>query len=462
MRGSRAIAVLSLAGLTYSLAQTTIISALTPLADQFHAGTTDLAWTYSGFLLASAVATPLFGRLGDMFGKRRMLIAALALFLVGSIVAAFGRSLDMIILGRCIQGLGGGIFPLSFALARDLLPLHERSRGIGTISAMVGVGGGLGLLVGGVLVDNVSWQSTFWVNAGLAASAAICVRAVIPSVGIRTPGRVDIAGAVLLGMGIVLPLLALTRTASWGWMDVRTVGLVAVGAAVLVAWFGHERRSPNPLVDLDLFRRRPVLLTNTATLLAGLGIFGSFLAIPELARVPIVHGGLGLSATGVGLLLLPGSMLMLFAGPASGMLGDRFGNRVPLILGVGLGAIGLLALGVAHHSRGEMLLATLPLYAGMGLAFAAMPNLIGDAVPNEQTGEATGINALIRSVGAGLGGEINASVLAAHLGRGGTPLGPGFTAAFLLGSAFAGVGVLAAIAVPRRRAAAALVAVAAP
>jgi EmrB/QacA subfamily drug resistance transporter len=446
---SRVVLVLSVAALTYSLAQTTIISALAELEHAFDAGTTSVAWTYSGFLLASAVATPLLGRLGDMFGRRRMLLVALAMFFAGSVVAALADSLVMVVVGRCIQGLGGGIFPVCFAIARDLLPEHQRRRGIGAISATIGIGGGLGLLVGGLLVDNVSWQSTFWANAGLAAAAALAVYWLIPESGVRSPGRVDAAGAVLLGIGVVLPLLAVTRTPTWGWTDPRTIVLALAGFAVLFVWWQHERRTAHPLVDIALTSRRPVLLTNAATFLAGLGIFGSFLALPQIASVPVSDSGLGLTATQIGLLLLPGATLMLFAGPLAGFLGDRFGSRLPLILGVALGALGLALLGFGHARRAEVLVFTLPMYVGMGLAFAAMPNLIVDSVPASQTGEATGVNALIRSAGAGLGGVICASVLAAHTGAAGLPTSSGFTAAFLLGAALAGLGACAALAVPR-------------
>lgn len=451
MLSSRVVLVLSLAALTYSLAQTTIISALGELERTFNASTTSVAWTYSGFLLASAVATPLLGRLGDMFGRRRMLLVALGMFFAGSVVAALAGSLAVVIVGRCIQGLGGGIFPVCFAIARDLLPEHQRRRGIGAISATIGIGGGLGLLVGGLLVDNVSWQATFWANAGLAATAAIAVYWLIPDSGLRSPGRVDAPGAVLLGIGVVLPLLAVTRAPTWGWTDPRTIGLALAGLGVLLVWWHHERRTAHPLVDIALACRRPVLLTNAATFLAGLGIFGSFLALPEIASVPVSDGGLGLTATEIGLLLLPGATLMLFAGPAAGFLGDRFGSRVPLVLGVALGATGLMLLGLGHGSRGEVLLFTLPMYVGMGLAFAAMPNLIVDSVPAAQTGEATGVNALVRSAGAGLGGEICASVLAAHTGAAGLPTSAGFTAAFLVGGVLAGLGACAALAVPRHR-----------
>src|SRR5690242_9818090 len=203
----RSLAVLSLAGLAFSLAQTMIIPALGDLKERLNADETGVAWTLTGYLLAAAVATPVFGRLGDMFGKRRMLVVSLAFFAAGSVVSALGQSLEVVVIGRVLQGVGGGIFPLCFGIIRDEFPPNRVGQSIGLISATLGIGGGLGLVVGGLLVDHASYHDIFWLSAVMSAVAAVAVQLLIPESPVRQPGKVDVRGAAVLGVGLVLPMV---------------------------------------------------------------------------------------------------------------------------------------------------------------------------------------------------------------------------------------------------------------
>jgi MFS family permease len=268
---------------------------------------------------------------------------------------------------------------------------------------------------------------------------------------VRSPGRVDLRGAVLLGIGLVLPLVAVSQAHVWHWASLRTLGLIAAGVAVLAAWVVVQRRTEQPLADIATLTKPPVLITNLATLLVGFGMFGSFILIPQLAEAPTsTPYGLGYGATGAGLLMLPGSLLMLVLGPLSGIIGSRVGNKVPLALGAGVAAIGLLLLGVAHGSAAEILAFSALMFAGVGLAFAAMPNLIMEAVPPEQTGEATGFNALVRSVGASVGTQVSATILAGTVvASTGFPADSGYRDAFVISAAIAGVAAVAALLIPR-------------
>jgi MFS family permease len=264
---------------------------------------------------------------------------------------------------------------------------------------------------------------------------------------------VDLRGAVVLAAGLVPPLFAISRANEWGWGSVRTLGMVALGALILTAFVALERRTEHPLADIAALRRPPVLMTNIATLLVGFGMFGSFILIPQLAETPASSGyGFGLDATGAGLLLLPGSLVMLFAGPVSGTLGARFGSKFPLAVGCALAAAGLALLGVAHGTQGLVLAWAILMFAGVGLAFSAMPNLIVQAVPPTQTGEAIGVNALVRSVGASLGTQISAAILAGSAAAGSAlPTDGGYAAAFLISGGVAGLAGLVALAIPAPR-----------
>jgi EmrB/QacA subfamily drug resistance transporter len=445
----RSLLILGTAALSFALAQTSLIPAIGDLIDTFDTDAAGVAWTLTGYLLAAAVCTPLLGRLGDMFGKRRMLVISLGLFAAGNVVAALGDSLAVIVAGRVLQGAGGGIFPLCFGIVRDEFPAEKVRSSIGLISATAGIGGGLGLVMGGLLVDHASYHWIFWVGAAGATLAAIATELWIPESPVRTPGRVDIRGAAILAVGLALPLYAIAEANTWGWTSPKTLGLTAAGLAVLVVWVAVERRTEMPLADIPTLSRPPVLMTNVATLLTGFGMFGSFILIPQLAEASTSTGyGFGASATEAGLLMVPGSLTMLLAGPLSGVLGNRFGSKVPLALGGFISAFGLLALGVAHGTQLEVLIGAIVMFAGIGLAFAAMPNLIVDAVPQRQTGEATGFNALVRSVGSSLGSQVSASILAGSIVAGGSPTESSFETAFVVSAAVALAAAATALFIP--------------
>jgi EmrB/QacA subfamily drug resistance transporter len=447
----RTLLILGVAALAFALGQTTLVPAIPALARALDTDASGVAWAMTGYLLAAAVCTPVVGRLGDMFGKRRLLVTALLAFAAGSIVSALGTALWVVVAGRVLQGVGGGIFPLCFGIIRDEFPRDRVARSVGLLSALAAIGGGLGLVLGGLVVDHISYHWIFWIGAIMGLAAAVAAQVLVPESPIRSPGRVDVRGAVVLGVGLVLPLVGISQAHIWGWGSARTLGLIGVGIVVLAAWVVLERRTEQPLADISALVKAPVLMTNLATLLVGFGMFGSFILIPQLAEAPTSTGyGLGLDATGAGLLMLPGSLLMLFLGPFSGILGTRFGNKVPLAAGSLTASVGLLLLGVAHGSTREIVLFSALMFCGIGLAFAAMPNLIMEAVPPEQTGEATGFNALVRSVGASVGTQVTATILAGSIAAGAAlPSSSGYTDAFVVSAVVAAFAALAALAIPR-------------
>jgi EmrB/QacA subfamily drug resistance transporter len=440
--------VLCLAAFAWALAQTTLIPAFPALERDLHCGPSEVAWTMTGYLIPAAVMTPTLGRLGDLLGRRRVLLWTLVVFAAGCAISALGDSLPVVVLGRVLQGAGGGIFPLCFGIIREEQKGEAVSRSIGTISALVGAGGGLGLFLGGLIVDNASIHWIFWVTAIIAAVAFVAVFLVVPESRERAPGGVDLRGAVLLGFGLALPLFAISRANVWGWLSPATLGLAAVGFLVLLVFVRIERRTEHPLADVAALARRPVLMTNLATLLIGFGIFGSFILTPQLAQAPTSSGyGLGLDATGGGLVMVPGALAMLFLGPFSGALGSRIGNKFPLILGAAVAALGLVLLAFVHDSVWALVGFAGMLYAGVGLCFAAMPNLIVEAVPPVQTGEMTGFNALVRTTGSSLGTQVSSAILAGTAAAS-VPSEGSYELAFLISAAAAAGAILIGIAIP--------------
>jgi EmrB/QacA subfamily drug resistance transporter len=447
----RSLLILSCGALAFSLAQTMLVPALGELTHQLNTDASGIAWVLTGYLLAAAVATPVAGRLGDMFGKRRLLVLSLLLFGAGSAVAALGSSLGVVVAGRVLQGFGGGIFPLCFGIIRDEFPRERVAGSIGLISAIFGIGGGAGLIGGGLIADHLSYHWIFWLGAITAALAAIATEIWVPESPERKPGRVDLRGAALLAAGLVMPLIAISRANDWGWGAPQTIVLIAAGLVVLAIWVAVERRTPQPLADIPTLIKPPVLMTNIATLLVGFGMFGSFLLIPQLAELPTDTGfGFGLDATGAGLLLLPGSVMMLFTGPISGALGTRFGSKLPLAGGAAITSLGLFGLAFDHGTQLTVIIWAFVMSTGIGLSFAAMANLIVEAVPRAQTGEATGFNALTRSVGASIGSQVTAAILAGSAVAG-SPLATddGFTTAFLVCAIGSAVAACIALVIPR-------------
>jgi MFS family permease len=367
-------------------------------------------------------------------------------------VCALAPSLQLTISGRALQGLGSGVFPLSFGIVRDEFPAARVPTAIGLMGAVAGIGGGIGLPLGGVIADHADFHWIFWLSVVVGAAATATTILFVPESPVRKPGRVDVPGALLLAVGLIALLLAISKANAWGWAAPRTLGLLAAGGAVLVGWVFFERRRPMPLVDMRTLGRRAVLTTNVATLLVGFGLFASFILLPQLAEEPHSTGyGFGLNATQAGLLLMPMALSNLLIAPLGGAIGARRGSRVPLVAGSAIASVGLLLLALDHSTPAAVVVWAILLGTGIGLAFAAMPNLIIEAVEPHETGEATGVNTIMRNIGATIGAQLAASVLAAHVISGTSlPADRGFTLALLIGAGGGLVAALCGLAIPSR------------
>jgi EmrB/QacA subfamily drug resistance transporter len=447
------LAVLLIGALAYALSQTLVVPALPEIQKQLHTSTTAVTFVLTGYLLTASVATPIMGRLGDMFGKNRMLVVTLGVFGLGSLVAALSQSIEVLIAGRAIQGVGGAVFPLSFGIIRDEFPRERVATGIGLISATFGIGGGAGLVLSGVIVDHLDYEWIFWLGVIVVAVAIVAARRWVPESPVKSPARIDWVGAGLLSAGLVALLVAVSEGNAWGWGSAAVLLLFALAAAVLLVWIGYEKRAPQPLVDMRMMRDRAVLTTNLTALLVGFGMFGSFILIPQFVQVPAAAGfGFGASVTEAGLYLLPSAAVMLVAGPFAGWLGGRVGSKLPLQLGTGIAATSFVFLALLHDEPWSIYVGTSLLGLGIGFSFASMANLIVDAVDQNQTGVATGINTIMRTIGGSIGGQVAASIVAGHVvASTGLPEEAGFTAAFAMSAIGVGAAFLFTFSIPGRR-----------
>jgi len=458
------LAILTLAGIAYALQQTMVIPALPTLQRDLHTTTTWVTWVLTVFLLVASVATPILGKLGDQYGKERVLLISLLLFLAGSVGAALAWNIWSLIAWRALQGAGAAVFPLSYGIIRDEFPPEKVGVAIGLISAVFGIGGGFGIVLSGLIVDHLSWRWLFIVGAVNIAAAAILVHRYVPESPIKTPSRVDFIGATLLSGGLIAMLVALTEGEDWGWTSTRTLGLAFVALVFFAAWALAELRVPEPMVDMRMLAVRQVLFTNITALVAGFAMFGTFVLVPNFVETPhglparvqrLIDYGFDASATKAGLYLLPSSLTLLFAGPVAGLIGRRTGSKWPLSVGLVLVSAAAAALAAWHDASWHILLSMAVLGIGVGFAFAAMATLITEAVRPSETGVATGMNTVMRTVGGVVGGQVGAALLAAHTipRTGGVPSVVGYEIAFGIGAAAAFVGATLAVFVtpPRLR-----------
>jgi EmrB/QacA subfamily drug resistance transporter len=446
------LAVLAVAALSYALLQTMVAPALPAIQRELDTTTTAVTWVLTVYLLTASIATPVLGRLGDIFGKERMLVVVLCVFAIGSIVAALSHSIEMLVAGRAIQGAGGAIFPLAFGIIRDEFPAERVATGIGLISATFGIGGGGGLVLSGLIVDHLSYEWIFWFGFAVVLVAIAATHLYVPESPVKAPARIDYAGAALLSAGLVCLLLALSEGGRWGWGSPEIAGLFAAAATLLAVWVRFEQRVSEPLVDIGLLRARAVWPTNLTAFLTGFGMFGSFILIPQFVQTPESAGyGFGADVTGAGLFMLPSTVVMLVAGPLAGALAGRVGSKVPLLFGTAVTVVSFAFLALAHSEPWHVIAAVTLLGLGIGMSFASMANLIVSAVPQTQTGEATGMNTIMRTVGGAFGGQLAAVILAEHVSAGSAfPAEAGFSTAFAVGAIALALALAAAAAIPGR------------
>ncbi len=440
--------MLSLAGLAYSVLSSAVIPALPDLQHSLHTTETGVSWLLTGFLLSASVGTAIIGRLGDIYGKERLLFWTLMILSAGTLLAGASQSLALLIVARVIQGVAGGIFPLAFAIVRDEFPSDRVAGSIGLMSAILGIGGGIGLVLGALIVQHLGWHWLFWIPLLVTLAAAYCTRRYIPESPVRSEGRVNWGSAALMSVGIAAVLIAVAQTTVWGWGSARAIGLFAVGVVFCGLWIWREVRSRVPLVDMSMMRIRGVWTTNLTAFLLGAGMYASFIVLPQFAQLPRRTGfGFGASIVTSSLYLLPAALTMGVLGAAAGRVARRFGSKGALLSGSAVTAAAFAFAAVAHRHPYDMLIMSFLLGIGVGLAFAALGNLIVQAVPPTQTGVASGMNTVMRTLGGALGGQLSATFLANNVAHG-LPTVTGFNDTYVMATAFLVVCFLAGLLIP--------------
>ncbi|GAA2581540.1 MFS transporter [Dactylosporangium fulvum] len=438
--GTGALVALVVAVFGYALMQTVVVPALKLLEVRLHATPTTSAWILTAFLLSSAVLTPLLGRLGDQFGRRKVTLAVLVVYAIGMAGAAAAQNIGQLIAARVVQGAALALVPLSMAILREALPVKRLPFAMGLVSGAVGAGGGAGLIVGGLLADHLSWRYLFVLGTAIALVSLLLAALWVPTSTYTASGGTDVPGAVLLAGGLVAVLLALAKGPSWGWSSGRVLGLFALGLVLFAVLIVVERTRSDALLDVGELSNRPMLMTHTAAFLFGAGSYFFYLALPLYAQLPKAAGvGFGSTITVAGLLMLPGMLAVVPASIAVGRIARVLGPRWPLAGGWVLFAVGSVLLVLAHDQMWQHAVFYTIIGSGTGLVIGSLPKLIADIVPLARTGTANGINNIARTVGSAVGTALAAAIIASA-GAGPLPDST-FTSLFWLAAAAAALGI---------------------
>lgn len=389
------------------------------IAEAAGVSVTSAQWSLTVTLVMGAVATPVIGRLGDGRHRRPVVLTVLAVVLVGSVLAALPLGLGWLIAGRALQGVGLGLTPLAIATARTALS-GERSRStVAALSVTVAAGLGLGYPLTGAIAEFGGVHAAFWFGAGASALAIGAAALVYPASPDVPPRRLDVAGAVLLGVALTAGLLALGEAEHWGWGSPAVLGLFAVAVVTLVGWVAWQLRADAPLVDLRLAGSRTAATAHGGALLVGVANYLLISSVPRLAQEPTSTGyGFGTSIVVAGLVLLPFSAASFLANRLARTLERLVGRRWVLPAGAVLLGVGELLFAFVRTDVWQLFVGMAVAGLGVGTVFAALPGLIVATVPAGETGSAMSLNQVLRYVGFAVGSALSATVLEAATGPG--------------------------------------------
>jgi EmrB/QacA subfamily drug resistance transporter len=445
-------AVLATGAGVFSMLQSLIAPALPTVQHALHTSQSTATWVMTAYLLSASVFTPILGRVGDLVGKKRTLVAVLLAVLAGCLTAALAPGIGVLIIARIVQGVGGALFPLSFGIIRDEFAAGEVSGSISNLSAVIAAGGGVGIVAAGPIVSALDYHWLFWIPVAVVAATALIAVRYVPESPKRAEGRVSWAGAALLSAWLVALLLPLSQAGQWGWGSPRVLGLFAAAVVLFALWLAAESRSRNALIDLRVMRLPAVWTTNAAALLFGAGMYAIWSFLPAFVQTPSAAGyGFGASVTASGLLMLPMLLAMFLSGVLSGRLEPRVGAKALLTTGAALGALACGFLTLWHDDQWQIAVVAGLFGLGIGLAFASMANLVVGSVPPEQTGAATGMNANIRTIGGSIGAALTSVLVTGRLQASGLPYASGYTHGWALLTVLCLGAVGAALLVPVRR-----------
>jgi len=436
-RGAIILVLLAAAALMVNYVETMLVPALPTLVAFFDGVPyTTIAWVVSAYLLVGVSTTPVFAKLGDIYGKKRMILVVLSIYAAAVAVTGFtpqiapllgldrSQAVYLLIGVRGVQGIGLALFPLAFAMVGEELPPAKVGQAQGLIAAMFAIGAALGLFVGAWLIQNDGWQFAYHTVIPIAVVILVLAVWALPESRHRLQVRLDVPGAALLGGALASFLVALSQGPTWGWTQLAAVhvGPLPLGApeffglSVLFAglFYWQERTTTDPMVYLQRFRERNLAVSYVAILLVGVALFLGFVGITIIVETPIV--GLGRSVFQFGVLSLPTTMSMLVAAPFVGKAITRFGPKPMVLLGSVLSTAGFLLMLVFNRNYTELILAPIPTFVGLVMMIISITNVVVLTSRRGETGIQTGMSEMFQDLGASIGPVLVATVLATFTG----------------------------------------------
>ncbi|MFI8435912.1 MFS transporter [Streptomyces sp. NPDC079020] len=408
-----AVGVLAFCGVVVAIMQTIVVPLLPHIPELTGATPAAASWLVTVTLLTGAVFTPVLGRVGDMYGKRRVLVASLGVLVLGSVLCAVSSHIGVLITGRALQGAALAVVPLGISILRDELPPDRVLSAVALMSSTLGIGAAVGLPAAALVIENFDWHTMFWVSGVIGVIDIVLVLRLVPESSLRSRGRFDAVGALGLSAALVSLLLAVTQGADWGWTSARTTGLLVTAVVVGLLWGAYELRVRNPMVDLRVSARPAVLLTNIAALLIGFAFYANSLVTAQMVQEPRATGyGLGASLVVSGLCLLPGGLAMVALSPVSARISAAYGPKVSLLVAAAVMALGYGVRYFTSHSLWLIVAGATVVSSGTAIAYSALPALVMRGVPVSETGAANGLNTLMRSIGQAFCSATVAAVLA--------------------------------------------------
>jgi EmrB/QacA subfamily drug resistance transporter len=442
--------ITSIALFMVTLDNLVVTTAIPVIREDLNASLESLEWTVNAYTLTFAVLLLTGAALGDRSGRRRMFTIGLSVFTAASAAAAMAPSTGALIAARAVQGDGAAmVLPLTLTLLSEAFPAGRRGLVIGLWSGISGLGVAIGPLVGGAVVEGISWHWIFWLNVPIGlVLAPLAYRRLAESYG--PAGKLDLPGLTLGGLGLLGIVYGIVRGAELGWTSTTVLGALVAGAAALAAFVAWELRAPAPMLPMRFFRSRAFAAANAASLAMYFGMFGSVFLLTQFLQLVM-----GYSPLEAGVRTLAWTAMPVFVAPLAGALSDRIGGRPIMAFGLLLDAIAfswMASIAAPDTAYAELVPALV--LAGIGTAafFAPVANVVMSAVRPEESGQASGATNAIREIGGVLGIAVLAAVFA-NQGDYATPTAfvTGFTPALVIGAATVAAGALAALLIPRRR-----------
>jgi len=393
--------------------ETMIIPGIPTIQSDFGTTASVVSWVTSAFLIVGSAVSPLFGKLGDSYGKKRMFLLALVFYTAGVGLGGFSTSIYFLIFARAVQGIGFAIVPLALAIIAETFPRDRIATAQGVVSATFAIGAAAGLVIGAYVVQDLGWQWAFHSAFILSIVFFIVVAKFLPKGVPGTKLKVDYYSTVMLMAGVSLVLLYLTEGPYEGWYSAYDLAALAAGMALTVGFFVSESKRTNPLIQLKLLRIRNVLVANLVGIISGISMFLLFFAVVYYAELPKPFG-LGLDVISAGLTLAPATLLMLVVGPGLGRLVTRSGPKPTMLLGSCIAIAGLLLFIFNRATPTDVTLAAAVSLMGAVSVIIPIVNMISVSLPRETVATGLGLNTMLRNMGGAVGPVIATTLMTTY------------------------------------------------